>query len=144
MCLRESTPRISPSPPHFCPPTLSPDGAQYRPEDLQYACVTILNMNPDSPSRQALYHTLLDLYLSPAGSSTAGGAAAAQAAASSSAAQPAAAAAAGPGPGSSGGGGGESNQSAAGAAAAGGDRGQRGAAPAAGSSNQQEALDLLR
>lgn len=23
-----------------------------RPEDLQYACVTILNMNPDSPSRQ--------------------------------------------------------------------------------------------
>jgi hypothetical protein len=37
-----------------------------RPEDLQYACVTILAMNPDSPSRRTLYHTLLDLYLQPA------------------------------------------------------------------------------
>ncbi|KAL4429983.1 hypothetical protein ABPG77_004353, partial [Micractinium sp. CCAP 211/92] len=49
-----------------------------RPEDLQYACVTILNMNPDSPSRQTLYHTLLDLYLSPAGSAAGGTAPAAE------------------------------------------------------------------
>ncbi|GAB4818399.1 hypothetical protein N2152v2_005445 [Parachlorella kessleri] len=34
-----------------------------RPEDLQYACVTILAMCPDSPSAPTLYHTLLDLYL---------------------------------------------------------------------------------
>ncbi len=35
-----------------------------RPEDLQYACVTILAMgHPDLPSKQTLYHTLLDLYL---------------------------------------------------------------------------------
>lgn len=35
-----------------------------RPDDLQYACVTILAMgHPDVPSKQTLYHTLLDLYL---------------------------------------------------------------------------------
>ena len=35
-----------------------------RPDDLRYACVTILAMgHPDLPSRQTLYHTLLDLYL---------------------------------------------------------------------------------
>ena len=36
-----------------------------RPGDLRYACVTILAMNPPDnlPSRQTLYHTLLDLYL---------------------------------------------------------------------------------
>lgn len=35
-----------------------------RPEDLRYACVTILAMSPASgKSRQTLYHTLLDLYL---------------------------------------------------------------------------------
>lgn len=36
-----------------------------RPEDLRYACVTILAMSPaGGKSRQTLYHTLLDLYLS--------------------------------------------------------------------------------
>lgn len=51
-----------------------------RPDDLRYACVTILAMgHPDLPSRQTLYHTLLDLYLggsrSPPGTaSTAAGA----------------------------------------------------------------------
>ena len=36
-----------------------------RPDDLQYACVTILAMGQsDLPSKQTLYHTLLDLYLS--------------------------------------------------------------------------------
>jgi vacuolar protein sorting-associated protein 11 len=37
-----------------------------RPDDLRYACMTILAMGEsamDSSSRQALYHTLLDLYL---------------------------------------------------------------------------------
>jgi hypothetical protein len=35
-----------------------------RPDDLRYACVTILGLSrPDLPSRQALYHTLLDLHL---------------------------------------------------------------------------------
>ena len=39
-----------------------------KPQDLKYACITILNMTPPSsstasPSRSALYHTLLDLYL---------------------------------------------------------------------------------
>lgn len=43
-----------------------------RPQDLQYACITILEMNPDSPSRQVLYHTLLDLYLGGTTTSTHG------------------------------------------------------------------------
>eukprot|EP00887_Chlorella_sp_A99_P001223 scaffold14.g1223.t1 len=37
-----------------------------RPDDLRYACVTILNMAPDCPSHNTLYLTLLDLYLSDA------------------------------------------------------------------------------
>lgn len=41
-----------------------------RPEDLRYACVAILAMgHPDLPSRQTLYHTLLDLYLEANGNS---------------------------------------------------------------------------
>ncbi len=80
-------------------------------------------MNPDSPSRQTLYHTLLDLYLSPAGGSAGSSAPAAEV------------------PSGSG-----SNQEAAGAE--GGTQGQ-GAPPAAAaaassSSSQQEALDLLK
>ena len=114
-----------------------------RPQDLQYACVTILNMNPDSPSRQTLYHTLLDLYLSPGSASSSGcsgsGDAAGAAAPSSS---------------SSSRGGGEA---AAGAAAEGTSAGPSGsssgatrqgpaAAQASSSSNSshREALDLLK
>lgn len=42
-----------------------------RPDDLQYACVTILAMgHPDLPSKQTLYHTLLDLYLCTTSDST--------------------------------------------------------------------------
>ncbi|KAL4537889.1 hypothetical protein Ndes2526B_g04250 [Nannochloris sp. 'desiccata'] len=42
-----------------------------RPDDLQYACVTILAMgHPDLPSKQTLYHTLLDLYLCTTSGST--------------------------------------------------------------------------
>lgn len=43
-----------------------------RRDDLRYACVTILAMgHPDLPSQQALYHTLLDLYLASNGSAPA-------------------------------------------------------------------------
>lgn len=44
-----------------------------RPEDLRYACLTILSMSPDCPSRPTLYHTLLDLYLSGGGGSSSSG-----------------------------------------------------------------------
>ena len=91
-----------------------------RPDDLRYACVTILNMNPDSPSRQTLYHTLLDLYLSPAASE-----AGAQAASTSAAAVPEGAL---NGSGSSGGGAGIDRSSSSGN----------------NSSSRREALDLLR
>ncbi|PSC75564.1 vacuolar -sorting-associated 11-like protein [Micractinium conductrix] len=112
-----------------------------RPDDLRYACVAILNMNPDSPSRQTLYHTLLDLYLSPGNPPGGGSSGGAGAGATSTAA------------GGGGGGGGEarsgSNQEGAGAAAAAaGERQQSGAAASSSSSSssssQQEALDLLK
>ena len=112
-----------------------------RPQDLQYACVTILNMNPDSPSRQTLYHTLLDLYLSPGTSSCSGDAAGA------------AARAAAPSSSSSGGGGGGGEPSAGGAIAAGpsgsGAAVRQGPAAAQAScsnssSSHREALDLLK
>ncbi|PRW51086.1 vacuolar -sorting-associated 11-like protein isoform A [Chlorella sorokiniana] len=114
-----------------------------RPEDLQYACVTILNMNPDSPSRQVLYHTLLDLYLSPTASSSSsstgiaapgGGAGAAPSSGGGSSAEQA-----GAGPAST-----ASSAVLPAAAAAGGAAEGAAGGAAGGSGSQQEALDLLK
>ena len=116
-----------------------------RPEDLQYACVTILNMNPDSPSRQTLYHTLLDLYLSPATPSSVAAAAAADAPGSSSSAAAADNAAAGAGGDAqppAGAGAGAAQQAATGRAAAAAEAAA--AAGRSGGSTSSEALDLLK
>ncbi|KAI3427097.1 hypothetical protein D9Q98_007036 [Chlorella vulgaris] len=126
-----------------------------RPNDLRYACLTILNMNPDSPSRQTLYHTLLDLYLSPpSAAASAQGAtainaandgAAAAGAGTGDAQQPSAAAA-----GQQGSGGEARASTAASASAAVAGQGRKGVGGGNGGggggsiSSQQEALDLLK
>ncbi|EFN56788.1 hypothetical protein CHLNCDRAFT_144280 [Chlorella variabilis] len=118
-----------------------------RPEDLQYACVTILNMNPDSPSRQTLYHTLLDLYLSPATPSSVAAAAAADAPGSSSSAAAADNAAAGAGGDAqppAGAGAGAAQQAATGRAAAAAEAAAAAGRSGGSTSRQHEALDLLK